>query len=500
MKKYQREIYYNPYQLPPRTFWNINVEVTRSEAGKFCEGLYSVISELMGGAFYYPDIKTKKTNHRYEWQIPFGKKKFGIRLGIIFSISKEDLKTVEVYATYGDESEKYGSVPSFSENEISKFNDEIERVIKRAFNRSTPENQKPYHIIFYIELPPIRRIADIVKLPEFGVTVFPTVILRKDSKRVSAITITVDEYSSKTAKAVALQQITTVCALLTLARGSIYKLYYPEWPKNRKPIEVLDSIDQLTPLEILYPYRRWQPCTDNIDDNFSECLKKILTLYYSLSESNRTEFIDPLFAYYAGKELHNNQNQPTLSVVAFLAALSPFGKAERCPGEVSCSICGKLKFDISNPFRHNLIGDRIALVNSLCEIFNINPSSEMYDEVNLLITRLYREQRSAFVHGAMLRHGEYYRNYNLPATLPTSEAPYSDMFLYRRDLSSLEPLVRRALLILLSNETGIPLDENLFGLGELGIYRETVYEGSITLPKNTKVYPCKNNYSKQDNP
>ncbi len=494
--KYQREIYYNPYQLPPRTFWSIDIEITRMDAGKFCEGLYAVISELMGAVFYYPDIKAKNVAHRYEWQIPFGKKKFGIRLGIIFSVSKDDLKKLEVYATYGDESEKYGSVPSFSEDEISKFNDEITKVIKKALKRSSPESRKPYHTIFYIELPPIRRIADIVKLPEFGVTVFPTVIFRKDTKRVSAVAISVDEFSPQTAKAVALQQVATICSLLTLACGGIYKLYYPEWPKKRKPIEFLDSIDQLTPLEFLYPYRRWQPCVDDIDDNFSERLKKILTLYYTLSESNRTNFLNPLFAYYAGKELHNNQNQPTLSVVAFLAALSPFGKAEMCPGEVSCSICGRLKFDSSSPFRHYLIGDRIALVNSLCEIFSINATSKMYDELNLLITRLYREQRSAFVHGAILRHGEYYRSYNLPATIPTSEEPYSDLFLYRRDLSSLEPLVRRALLMLLSNESGIPLDENLFGLGELRIYRDTAYVGFITLPKNTKVYPCKNNYSR----
>ena len=80
MEKNQREIYYNPYQLPSRTFWKIDVGLTRSDAVKLCNGLHSVISELNGGAFYYPDIKANKTICRYEWQIAWAKKKFGIRL------------------------------------------------------------------------------------------------------------------------------------------------------------------------------------------------------------------------------------------------------------------------------------------------------------------------------------------------------------------------------------------------------------------------------------
>lgn len=495
MEKNQREIYYNPYQLPSRTFWKIDVGLTRSDAGKLCNGLHSVISELNGGAFYYPDIKANKTICRYEWQIAWAKKKFGIRLGITFSITEEDLETLEAYVTYGDESKKYGAVPSFSEEEISIFNNKIIEVIKEALNRSMPESKKPYHTLFYIELPPFRRIAETVKLQEFGVTAFPTVILGKGNKRVSAIAITVNESSEKTAKAIALQKIATVCALITLARGSIYKTYNPDWPKSRKPIEFLDSIDKLIPLKSLYPYRRWQVCTDNIDKSFGECLKKILTLYYMLSDSNRKDFIDPLLAYYAGKELLNSQ--PTLSVVALLAALSPFGKAEKCPGKIDCSICGTLKFGSGDPFQHYLISDQVALVNSLCEIFHLNQKSEMYDELNLLITRLYRKQRSAFVHGAMLRHGEYHRDYDLPATLPTQKKQYSDLFLYRRDLMSLEPLVRRALLILLSEKAGIPLDEDIFYLEKLRIYRDIAYEGSITLPARTKVYPFKDNFDKK---
>jgi len=97
MKKYQREIYYNPYQLPPRTFWKIDVKLTRSDAGKLCNGLHSLTTELNGGAFYYPDIKAEKTVCRYEWQIARSKKKFGIKLGITFTISKENLRNIEAY-------------------------------------------------------------------------------------------------------------------------------------------------------------------------------------------------------------------------------------------------------------------------------------------------------------------------------------------------------------------------------------------------------------------
>ena len=497
MKKYQREIYYNPYRLPPRTFWKIDVKLTRSEAGKLCNGLHSLINELNGGAFYYPDIKAEKTVCRYEWQIVWDKIKFGIKLGITFIISKENLRHIDAYVAYGDESEKYGYEPSFSQDDLSTFYDEIITVIEEAIDRSTPERKKPYHTIFYVELPPFRRIAETIKLPEFGIIVFPTVILGKKSKRVSAIGITINESSQQTAKAIALQKIATVCALLTLARGRVYKTYIPEWPKNRKPIEFLESINQPIPLESLYPYRRWQSCMDNIDNDFGECLEKILMLYYSLSEHDRDNFIDSLLAYYAGKELFNSH--PTLSVVALLAALSPFGKADKCPGKVNCSSCGELKFGNDNPFHHNLISDRDALVNSLCEIFKIEQKSDMHKELNYLITRTYQKQRSAFVHGAILRHGEYHQDYNLPASLPTTNQQYSDLFLYRRDLTSLEPLVRNALLILLSEKTGIPLDEKLFYLEKLKIYRDVVIESSISMPKNTIVYPSRDNFEKPIN-
>ncbi len=494
MRKYEQEIYYNPYQLPPRTFWRVDVGLTRSDAGKLCEGLHAVISDLTGASFYYPDVRAERTICRFEWQIAWGKKKFGIRLGIIFSISREDLKTLEVYATHGDESDRYGTAPEFSKEEISIFNNKIIKVIKEALKRSTPESKKPYHTIFYIELPPLCRIADPLELPEFGIIVFPTVILGKENKRVSAIAITVNESSPKAAKAVALQKIATVCALLTVASGGIYKSYNPEWPKNRKPIEFLNSIEPLATLESLYPYRRWQPCLDVVDEKFSGRLKTILTLYFTLPESKRTDFIDPIFAYYAGKELSNSQ--PTLSVVALLAALNSFVNVENCTGDVNCSICGVIKSENGMLFRHHLTGDRVALVNFLCEIFGLDKSSEIYHELNCLLTRLYREQRSAFVHGATLRHGEYHRDYSLPAALPTSEAPYSDLLLYSRDLKSLEPSVRRTLLTLLSKESGIPLDENLFGLGKLKIYSDIAFVGSITLPRKIKVYPFKENFEK----
>jgi len=364
-------------------------------------------------------------------------------------------------------------------------------------DRSTPKRKKPYHAIFYVELPPFRRIAETIKLPEFGIIVFPTVILGKENKRVSAIGITINESSQQTAKAIALQKIATVCALLTLARGTVYKTYIPEWPKNRKQIEFLESINQPIPLESLYPYRRWQSSMDNIDDDFGECLEKILMLYYSLSKHDRDNFIDSLLAYYAGKELFNSH--PTLSVVALLAALSPFGKADKCPGKVNCSSCGELKFGNDNPFRHNLISDRDALVNSLGEIFKIDQKSDMHKELNDLITRLYQKQRSAFVHGAILRHGEYHQDYNLPASLPTPNQQYSDLLLYRRDLISLEPLVRNALLNLLSDETCIPLDENLFNLEKLKIYRNIIIESSISLPANTIVYASRDNFEKPSN-
>jgi len=484
MVKSNKTIEYYPLILPPRTFWNIDLSLSRSDVPKLCQGLHSIIHEKNGACFYYPDIKAIKTDCRYEWQIPYQGRKFGLKLGIRFSIDNNDLKSIEVFVAYGDESDKFGEPPSFSQRELEKFHQIFLDIIREALFRSKPESKKYYHIIFHIEIPPFKRVAEPIKLEEFNLTIFPTVIIKKDTKRVSAVAVSVKESSVPVAKAAALREVTILCALLTLANGALFKTIHIDWPKNRKPIETIDNLDPLPKNESLYPYRRWIVCNDEIDFEFRDRIENIMRIYHNLSDSEQTKLLDSIFAYYAGKEIQNKQ--PTLATVSFMAALSPFRNVKQCTGTVKCTKCGLLRSPDGSNFHHFLTGDRVSLFNSLCKIFKINQGAKNYNELNILLTNIYNRHRSAFVHEATLRHGEYYKDYNLPAALPAENLPYSELLIYRQDLHSFERIVRRALLELLAKKAGVSLNYKILKL-DIRIRTSTAFEISISLPAKIPV-------------
>lgn len=485
MLKPKNTIGYDPYSLPPRTFWDIDSNLPRLDIAKLCRGLDSIINEKHGVCFYYPDMKASKTDCRYEWQIPYKGKKFGLRLCMRFSVGNNDLKSIEASVAYGDQSDKLGQPPSFTQKEIEIFHQVFLSVMKDALFRSTPEAKKYYHVAFYVEIPPFKRVAEYIKLKEFGVTIFPTVILKTDNKRVCFVAVSVRESSMRIAKAVALRKVTILCALLTLAKDSFFKTIHIDWPENRKPIETIDSLDPLPENKSLYPYRRWFECNDEIDFDFKNCIEHITEIYHSLSDPEQTELLDPLFAYYAGKEIQHKQ--PTLAMISFIAALSAFYRTKQCTAKVKCEKCGLLRFSDGSEFRHYLTGDRESLLNLLCESLRINKGSNEYSELDALLRRVYSKHRSAFVHGSVFRHGEYYKNYNLPKAMPTEESPYSGLLIYQQDLISFERIVRRTLLELLAKKSAISLKYKILKLDELKISSHVIFEASISLPGKTRV-------------
>lgn len=485
MPEPKKTIGYDPYFLPVGTFWDIDPNLSRLDIAKLCLGLDSIISEKHGACFYYPDMKANKTSCRYEWQIPYKGKKFGLRLGMRFPVGNNDLKSIEVFAAYGDESDKLGQPPSFAQKEIEIFHQMFLSVIKGALFRSTPEAKKYYHVMFYVEIPPFRRVAEHIKLKEFDVTIFPTVILKKDNKRVCSVAISARESSVRIAKAVALRKATILCALLTLAKDSFFKTIHIDWPENRKPIETIDNLDPLPENKSLYPYRRWFESNDEIDFDFKDCVEHIMEIYQNLSDQEQTELLDPIFAYYAGKEIKNKQ--PTLATISFIAALSAFCKTKQCTAKVKCEKCGLLRFSDGSEFRHFLIGDRESLLNLLCESLRIHKESKKHSELDALLRNVYSKHRSAFTHGAVFRHGEYYEGYNLPKAMPTEKSPYSELLIYDQDLLSFERLTRRTLLELLAKKAGMSLEYKILKLDELKIRGYPVFAGSISLPERTWV-------------
>lgn len=483
MPKVKPTISYIAYEIPARARWMVRIDLPRKDVANFCEGLRCLVSQRNGAVFYYPNTEQNTNSCRYEWHTRWQRKKFGVRLGIYFTVTAKNLTEVECYAAYGDGHSDHGKTPKFSEGEATNFNGEITTVINEALSWPTSE-KKLHHVVYFMTTPPFSRIEKITAIEKFGTVVFPTVISGKRNERVSAVVFNTASVFVGQAKSEALRQHAILCCLLTLAHGSLFSWYSPEWPRNRKPTQLIDSVSPFPPLEKIYPHRRWRVCQDSVNQKFGERLQAILSLYYGLSSEDRSKLIDPLFAFYAGKEIIGKQ--PTLATVAFLAALSPLASSTKCEGDMACSICGELSRKGERSFRHNLVGERQALTRSIGRLFKLDSESDEYRNLDRLITRVYEKQRSAYVHGATLRHQEYNKGSALDGQ-PTEQLAYPGILLYQLDLHSLEATARRALLLLLAERAQGEIDDVLFNLSESFKPAEMPVSMSVSLSKSAMV-------------
>lgn len=480
MAKVKHNISYSLAEVPARIHWTVKLDLPPEKLGTLCLGLRNMTEEHRGGCFYYPDEKKAQTHCRYEWQIPWNGKKYGIRLGIQFIVTSAAIGDLELYAAYGDEHPNVGKVPTFSTQEISIFQEKTVLVLKEALDRQNENRTTEYNCVYYLELPPFRTIESPLRLDAFGATIIPTVILGKDNKRISAVVITISAPFEGEAKSSAMRRCMILASLLTLAEGNSFNLHAPEWPRNRKPRELVNCIDPLPSAEDIYPYRRWRTCADRPDQNFASRAQTIVALYSSLDTADIVEVTDPIFAYMAAKEIQGKQ--PTLATVAYMAALSSLSAPRICSGDVSCSICGALRQQGGAAFRHNVLGDRQALIDAIAQLFNIGPGSEEHSDLTNLASRVYGKHRSAYVHGATLRHGEYNKEGSALTAEPTNERLFSELHLYSTELLTLERITRKALLLSLGNRSKLQLDQELFNLTTVKFQTKIPYQMRVNLP------------------
>lgn len=462
MAKTKSTISYTPEQIPPRTSWTLPTRVSREEVPRLCRGLRYMMTELYGATFYYPDASSDKTTCRYEWHTKWQTKRFGTKLGVHFEVANGPVNEISAYAAPGHDHPLAGGVPAFDARQLSRYQKKVAKVLDGALRRQAPEAKRRYHLVYYLQPPPFSGVKEPVSLVEHSVAVLPTVIVGRESKRASAVIHTVEASFLTEARELGFQRHMMLCALLTLARGLPFTWLSLQWPRNRTPVESVEAIDPMPSLGVIYPHGLWQACNDPSDQDFGRRLQSVLSLYSRLSVQERDDYEDPILTYYAGKEIEGKQ--PTMAMVAFLAAVSSLTKPEKCHGDVLCSRCGPLLQPGGGPFRHNKVGDREALVNSVCKMFQAEPGTASHGHIKDIITRAYRHQRSPFVHGAMLQHEEYKSLGNTIAAEPTEEAPFSETHLYGSDLRAVEHIARRALLVALADRSTSTLDTELFDL------------------------------------
>jgi len=467
----------NPFQLPPRTFWNLKVDINRNDVPKLCEGLHLSVHEKHGACYYYPNIEKNNSEHRYEWQIPYNQKNYGIILGITFIINIGNLDNICIYAAYGDESENYRKIPDFTEKEKIFFYNEIMQVIQNAFKLVDPTKFHKFHVVFYLDLPPGYTISKKYQIQDHDIIILPTVINKKETKRVSAVIVTVNSSILNLAKSLALREVTKFCALLTIGTGAFFSLYQVIWPNDKSIIEYIDSLQEIPSNSKLYPTHKYVRDSGQHSNEFSDIIKIVLDIFNGYDNKKKDILTNQIFAYYSSKEI--STKHPTLSTVALLTSISPLVKPKKCNGSIHCTKCGKLKI------KHNIHGEREEIFNKICEILNLSNENDYYSKIDRLVKRIYNEHRSAFVHGAYFRHDEYHRNFSLPKAIPTSKKPFSDSLIFRNDLLSFDLIVRRVLLKHITESSGFEFKPETFYFDSEKLLLRSKFEISSVIPVNT---------------
>jgi hypothetical protein len=276
-------------------------------------------------------------------------------LGIQFRVGPSDLERLSAYISYGSAHPSAGERPDLGEQEIAEFALQIMAVINRA---EAVGGSRNFNNVTYVKLAQGMGITFENAISVLGSIILPTVCTQTDAL-VSPLISQLTAPSLETAKNASRRQNGLICALLTLTTGRVVEEYRVDW-KGAPTVDVLDSLDPLPQSAQLFPYETLKSSNFvELITNLEQQFKWVTAAYENLPEEWSNRIRNAIYAYSSG--LRIRYQQPTLSSVAFIAALSPFVKVPKCEGEVTCTKCG-------NRPPHNLISDAYGISESIAEL------------------------------------------------------------------------------------------------------------------------------------
>jgi hypothetical protein len=475
MARRKPTISYNTGAVENALQWDVETNIPRSDVGRVCKALLAHTSRVLGSTFYYPNPTTRATTCRYEWFMGKGKKRFVYRVGVMFTVSDEPVRRMKAYVGYGNAHALCGTLPSDDEETTSQLHKLLD-VLKSV--EAENDARRALHSVSYIQIPHGFYIGRPVQSDSLGAVILPTVLVGRENLGVSALILTTNEAQAEDEDD-PIDRNLELCVLLTLATGAMFKIHFVQWQKRQKPKQEVAAIDPLPENVDLFPPKRWKSWDGVGDESFSARLDAITSMFGALDEPKKATVRNAMFAYRSGLEMVHRQ--PTLASVAFVAALGFLGKREQCPGDVECRVCGRLP-----NFRHDLTGERQALFTALADIFRLTVGQADWQDLNDLLIRVYREQRSAYVHGAKLRHRELSRR-GFRNAQPTATAPFSEEYVRELDLRSMEHLTRRAIVKFMARESKTELDDQVFCFSPFKVMAMMPVNSLISLPANVWV-------------
>lgn len=452
-----REIRYSRDLPPIRISWNPEIHMSREDAALLAEGLYKITSDRNGASFFYPNEDRSETLCRFEWHLASGRDKFKYRIGIAIKIGKKPPFAVEGYITSSKNIKSpespFEEIPA---SLIEKVQRDFIETINAAISMHLPSSQQTYHFVFHIEVPYGQGFSHDFTSPSGELLFKQTKIIGDQNKRVSAVIASVTASGQDEAQTVALSKVTLACAVLTLGEGQRYDVTSLRWSKRQTPPQCFANKIDIKD-EVLYPHRKKYPQAEKMDELVLQRFKWTWEAISILREENLNTFTPALFAYYGATVRH--KDTATLSVIGYSAALSALAGEykERCQGILVCGECGPLNW------KHDLLGETAAITRLVAMACGISDENKKR-EIKKIIQGVYRDQRSAFVHGAKFSHEEYSQGSGLPSALPTKDKAVQDLFVYEEELRSISLLTRRTLLGWLEEKSSKELPLELFDI------------------------------------
>lgn len=444
-----RAIIYDVFRIPAARRLQVPLALRREQIPQFLECLQATVESRRGAGFYYwPDETTYKA--RYEWDAKVSGRRSPLRLGAMMDVTADAVGSLELYVTTQEACALLLENPDLSDFVARQGIAEIEVVLRQAHHMMRPESGSDRWVVRYIEVP-LGSATAAVSIGGQAVLIAPTVLLEgaNRGKHVSAAVFRVQASNETSAKERALRQLTLFCGLATLAAHGAYKEIALKWPRGRKPLETLSG-PSLPSNKLLYGKHRPVPALAPAHRTGAR-VNALWTAYQSLDVGQQEAVLQHVLAYKAAKEVEGAQ--PTLAVVAFTAVLSALTPADqrRCVGDLLCSHCGSISL------RHNLVSESKAIAKRVADLLALDPKQEAL--LGDIVSRVYAKQRSAFVHGALLRHAEAEGSDPLAMLLPGSDRPVSELYLYRADLMTVASITRRALLASILRGAGLRAED-----------------------------------------
>ncbi len=467
-------ILYDPYRVPPAIRVALPT-VAPASTESFVEQMHALVTERKGATWYYPS--EKETRCRYEWHRRWRRREFALRLGLMFVVGVNGLATqLEAYVAdsrvFADDSV---GLPDLSPRELRRIERHFRGTIELVVSRTHVPASRNFEVLYFQKPPAGCLVQD--TFVDGDLRLFPTKLV--SSHLTSPMGLTVEASGLPMAQAYAAPLAQMTCALLSLATGQAYGLGAPPWPKNARCPETIASGASA---ESLYPPSARPVASGFENQDPVPPLRWLREALSALPETSVPRFTNAVFAYYSALEQETDRG--SLACVAFVAALSSLARPNRssCAGGVSCTECGTLP-------RHSKVGETAAVIKLVTELLSVAENDA--EQASQLLKRVYRSQRSAFVHAAELRHEEAQQGHNMPICLPTNREPQREAYHFRRDLMALKEVVRAVLIRWLGKESGKETDDDLLRLRppRFNLHFRYITTGTVFANRWTRMTP-----------